>query len=140
MDSEGTPLTEWIPLEQLPAEGEKGRIHIYISTWVQQGKTYKVNMKAIDNAGNEATKYEENEENPEQIVEIEELEDSTTKVVPSIAPTDATQGPVNVTFTNNSTKEGNIKISNKWPRRRWLVRIYRKSTNDSKWKCIRKTI
>ncbi len=41
-------------------------------------------MKAIDNAGNEATKYEEDEENPEQIVEIEELEDSTTKVVPSI--------------------------------------------------------
>ncbi len=28
--------------------------------------------------------------------------------------TDATQGPVNVTFTNNSTKRGsNIKISNK---------------------------
>ncbi len=26
--------------------------------------------------------------------------------MPSIAPTDATQGPVNVTFTNNSTKEG----------------------------------
>ncbi len=70
-------------------------------------------MKAIDNAGNEATKYEEDEENPEQIVEIEEVEDSTTKLVPSIAPTDATQGPVNVTFTNNSTKEGNIKISNK---------------------------
>ncbi len=23
MDSEGTPLTEWIPLEELPAEGEK---------------------------------------------------------------------------------------------------------------------
>ncbi len=28
MDSEGTPLTEWIPLSELPIEGEKQNTHL----------------------------------------------------------------------------------------------------------------
>ncbi len=79
MDNEGKPINRMDTIRRITSRRRKAEYTFTTAHGYNKEKHIEVNMKAIDNAGNEATKYEEDEENPEQIVEIEEVENSEEK-------------------------------------------------------------
>lgn len=82
---------------------------------IEQGQTYKVNMRAIDKAGNirEAT-------NKEESVTIQTIPDSETSLGISYSKTTPTNENVYVTFLNNSEKD-------------YLTIKYQKESMDGEW-------
>ncbi len=112
MDNEGT-INRMDTIRRITSRRRKAEYTFTKEDGVEQGKTYKVNMMVIDNAGNEAKAYEENEENPEQNVTTEKIETGEA----GISITKSTEDPAQeVTLTLGTTTKHQIeyKIGEKW--------------------------